>query len=46
MIINANVINEDVINNVINKFWDERNEVINMDTLAKYSFNIRWNIYK
>ena len=46
IIINANVINEDGINNVINKFWDERNEVINMDALAKYSFNIRWNIYK
>ena len=46
MIINANVINEDGINNVINKFWDERNEVINMDALAKYYFNIRWNIYK
>ena len=46
MIINANVINEDGINNVINKFWDELYEVQNMDALAKYYFNIRWNIYK
>ena len=46
MIINANVINEDGINNVINKFWDELNEVQNMDALANNSFNIRWNIYK
>ena len=46
MITNANVINEDGINNVINKFWDELNEVRNMDALANNSFNIRWNIYK
>lgn len=46
MIINANVINEDGINNVINKFWDELNEVRNMDASANNSFNIRWNIYK
>ena len=46
MINNANVINEDGINNVINKFWDELYEVQNMDALANNSFNIRWNIYK
>lgn len=46
MINNANVINEDGINNVINTFWDEFYEVQNMDALAKNSFNIRWNIYK
>ena len=46
MINNANVINEDGINNVINKFWDELYEVRNMDALANNSFNIRWNIYK
>lgn len=46
MIINANVINEDGINNVINKFWDELYEVQNMDALANNLFNIRWNIYK
>ena len=46
MIINANVINEDGINNVINKFWDELYEVQNMDALANNSFDIRWNIYR
>ena len=46
MINNANVINEDGINNVINKFWDELYEVQNMDALANNLFNIRWNIYK
>ena len=46
LINNANVINEDGINNVINKFWDELHEVQNMDALANNLFNIRWNIYK
>ena len=46
MINNANVINVDGINNVINKFWDELYEVQNMDALANNLFNIRWNIYK